>query len=236
MWQFETSIIDIIPRAPGVKSFRFAIKASNVRYRAGQYFYLTIKIAGKKADHHFSFSSSPTEKDYIEFTKRITESDFSKALDTAKTGEWALLEGPEGHFTLPRKPSKLVYLSGGIGITPIRSTMRYVRDKGLPHDIVLLYGNRSQADIVFLRELDEISALKNIRVEHFLAEPPLAAKRGINNGQIDRAAIARLVPDYNQRLFYISGPPGMVNALSEQVLGMGVPANQIHLDSFTGYE
>jgi ferredoxin-NADP reductase len=130
----------------------------------------------------------------------------------------------------------MAYLSGGIGITPIRSTLRYVKDKNLPHDIVLLYGNRSQADIVFHREMDEISALKNIRVEYFLAEAPSKAKRGISSGQINRDAIARLVPDFKQRLFYISGPPGMVNALSGQVLELGVSAKQIHIDSFTGYE
>lgn len=146
MWDFETALVEVIQRTPAIKSFRFPVQAKGVRYRSGQFFFITINLNGNEAEHHFSFSSSPTEKGYIEFTKRITSSDFSQALDRMKPGAWAHLQGPEGDFTLPRKEFKLGFLSGGIGITPLRSMLRYTIDNKLPYDIVLLYGNASLQD------------------------------------------------------------------------------------------
>jgi ferredoxin-NADP reductase len=71
MWQFDSEVAEIIQRTPSVKSFRFKIRTKNVRYRPGQFFFLTIKVHGEDAVHHFSFSSSPTDKGYIEFTGTV---------------------------------------------------------------------------------------------------------------------------------------------------------------------
>ena len=98
--EFETEVIDVIRRAPNVKSFRFSIpEDTEIDFKAGQFFVVTIKINGEDAFKHFSFSNSPYEKEYIEFTKRITESVFSQALDRLKKGDWAKLKLPFGFFT-----------------------------------------------------------------------------------------------------------------------------------------
>ena len=237
MWQFESEVVSIIPRTPGIRSFRFPIRAKGVRYRAGQYFYINIMIDGKEAEHHFSFSSSPTEKDYIEFTKRITASDFSRALAGLKVGDWARFEGPMGSFTLPRKQFKLAFLSGGIGITPLRSMLRYITDKDLPYDVVLLYGNPTLEEAAFRAELDEMAARRRgIRVEHILSGPGLPQDWRGKTGYINQAIIKELIPDFRERLFYISGPPKMVMALQEQINAFGLPGRQVRHDSFTGYD
>ncbi|NQS99821.1 MAG: xylene monooxygenase, partial [Candidatus Omnitrophica bacterium] len=72
MATFETEVLEVISRTPGVKSFRFKT-AQQARFLPGQFFLLTIKIDSKEATKHFSFSNSPTENSYIEFTKRITD-------------------------------------------------------------------------------------------------------------------------------------------------------------------
>jgi len=235
MWRYETEISEVIDRAPGVKSFRFAKKGLKLPYRAGQFFYVTLNIDGKKSVHHFSFSSSPTQKEYIEFTKRITSSKYSSALSRARSGTWAEIEGPEGRFTLPAKPSKLAFLCGGIGITPVRSMLLYVKDKNLSHDCTLLFGNRDRGNIIFSPELESLSLNGNIHIHHFLAEIEAADSGSVHRGLIDRDAIVRLVPDYAIRLFYLSGPPSMVEALYSQIHSLGLPAKQIRYDIFTGY-
>jgi glycine betaine catabolism B len=237
MWQFDSEVAEVIPRTPSVKSFRFKIKAKNVRYRPGQFFFLTIKVHGEYAVHHFSFSSAPTDKGYIEFTKRITDSDFSQALNILQPGDWANLQGPGGVFTLSRKYFKLAFLSGGIGITPLRSMIRYIMQKNLPYDIVLLYGNTSWEEIVFQEELEKF-ALNNphLRVEHVLSGDNLPANWTGHVGYISKELIAELVPDYRERLFYISGPPKMVITLDQQLSGLNLAAEQIRRDSFTGYD
>ena len=127
MVTFETEVSDVIQRTHNVKSFRFK-RDESADFKAGQFFLVTIKISGQERTKHFSFSSSPTEKGYIEFTKKLTGSDFSKALDGLKTGDRAKLKMPYGSFTFEGGYKKIAFLSGGIGITPIRSICKYVVD------------------------------------------------------------------------------------------------------------
>ena len=237
MWEFETELSEVIQRTPNIKSFRFPIKSKGIQYKPGQFFFITIKIKDEEAIHHFSFSNSPTDEGYIEFTKRITSSDFSQALNIMRPGAWASLRGPEGDFILNRKYYQLGFLSGGIGITPLRSMLRYIAAKKLTYDIVLIYGNRSVEDIAFRDELDEMAASHpNIRVEHVLSGPTFPPDWKGKQGLINQEIIAELIPDYRKRQFYISGPPRMVIALEKQLNGFGLPPEQLKRDSFTGYD
>jgi glycine betaine catabolism B len=237
MWQFDTAVSEIIQRTPQVKSFRFAIQAERISYEAGQFFFVTIKVNGKDAVHPFSFSSAPTEKGYLEFTKRITPHEFSQALAVIKPGGWANLKGPNGSFTLPQKKQKLAFLSGGIGITPMRSMLRYIADSGQSWDTVLIYGNSSYDDIAFRDELAKLSAMKTgLRVEHVLSGPDFPPDWKGKRGYINKDIVAEVIPDYKERLFYISGPPKMVTSLEDQIIALNIPQEQIKRDSFTGYE
>ncbi len=237
MWEFESEVAEIIPRTPTVKSFHFPIRAKNVRYLPGQFFFLTIKIRREEATHPFSFSSSPTDKGYIEFTKRITQSDFSQALNAMRPGAWGRLRGPFGEFTLPRQQRQLAFLSGGIGITPLRSMFRYIAAKDLPYDIIMLYGNSGFAEICFREELEALTAAHpNLRVVHVLVGSDVPPGWWCKVGLINKDLVAELVPDYKERLFYVSGPPRMVMALEEQLVALGMPRRQIRRDSFTGYD
>jgi glycine betaine catabolism B len=237
MWEFDTQFIEVIRRTPSVKTFRLETKGHDVDYKAGQFFFITIKINNKDANHHFTISSSPTEKGYIEFTKRITAHEFSQALDVLKPGTWAHIRGPSGSFVLPEKPQKLAFLSGGIGITPMRSILRYIADKNLKWDIILLYGNSTYEEIVFRDELEKITRIKpEIRVEHVLSGPEFPPDWNGKKGYINKDLIIELISDYKERLFYISGPPKMVVTLEEQILALNLPREQVKRDSFTGYD
>ncbi len=235
MWEFDTEFSEIIQRTPQVKSFRLLVRSDAATYQPGQFFFITIKIQDQEAAHHFSFSSSPTEQGYIEFTKRITPHEFSQALDAIKPGYWAHLGGPFGSFTLPKEEQKLAFLSGGIGITPLRSMLRYVTDTGQSWHIVLLYGNASFEDIVFSEELDAMAkAGSGLRVVHVLSNPP-SGWTG-KTGLINKDLVAEVIPDCMTRTHYISGPPKMVASLEEQLLALNVPRAQLKKDSFTGYD
>jgi ferredoxin-NADP reductase len=235
MWEFETFVDRVTRRTPSILSFRFPIRARNVRYRPGQFFFVTIKIAGEDAVHHFTISSSPTEKGYLEFTKRITEHEYSQVLARMQPGDWARLQGPSGEFTLPAAKSKLGFLAGGIGITPARSMFRYIADKGLPYDLSLLYSNSTLEEICFREELEAISlASPLVRVVHVLGTPPPNWQGP--SGRIRAEIIKEFIPDYGDRIFYVSGPPSMVLSLEDQLLSLGLPTEQIKRDAFTGYD
>ena len=237
MIEFETKVIDVIERSPGVKSFRFEAK-KEVAFKPGQFFFVTIKIGEKDRTKHFSFSNSPTEKGYVEFTKRITESDFSKALDVLKNGDWARLKMPLGSFTFEGEYKKIAVLSGGIGITHIRSICKFVVDTGLPTDIVLLYSNRAEDDILFRRDFDEMQGKdKNFRAVYTLTSPYIDKESWKGKiGYINKEMIQGEMPDYKDRMFYVCGPPKMVESIVDILKNkLNLSENNVKTENFIGY-
>ena len=237
MEEFKSQVTDIIDRTPGVKSFRFEKKES-MSFRAGQYFLLTIDVAGEKRTKPFSFSSSPTEG-YIEFTKRITGSDFSKALGLLGLGDLVGIKMPYGKFTLRDGDRKIALLSGGIGITPFRSICKFSSDKKLDVDIVLLYGNNTENDIIFKDDLDAMQR-KNTRFRAvYTITSPEAIQRGCTCGRtgfIDECMIDEEIPDHKDRIFYVCGPPAMVDCLVNLLKNkLSIPEDKIIIEHFAGY-
>jgi len=234
---FETEVLDIIDRAPGIKSFRFKTK-DEVDFEAGQFFLISIKIDGTDQTKHFSFSNSPTEKGYIEFTKRITDSEFSKALGNLRIGDWAKIKMPHGSFVYEGRYKKIAFLSGGIGITPIRSICKFVTDKGLPTEIALIYSNNTKEGIIFRDDLDSMQKTNgNIRITYTLTSPDIdkEAWQG-RTGYINADMIREEIPDYKERVFYICGPPAMVTSLSDELrVGLKLQEENIKTENFTGY-
>ncbi|MDP2743892.1 MAG: FAD-dependent oxidoreductase, partial [Dehalococcoidia bacterium] len=241
MWQFETTFSDIIRVTSDIKTFRFHVQGrEKVTYKAGQFFFVTIRIDGKEAVHHFSLSSSPTEtarRGYLEFTKRITASEYSQALDRMKPGDWVRLRGAQGEFTLLPTKRDLAFVSGGIGITPLRSMLRYIVDRKLSYDVVLVYGNNRFDNIAFREELDEMAAArKDIRVDYVLSGPDFPPGWTGKRGFVTREVIMESIPDFQKRVFYVSGPLKMVLSLEEQLAAIKVPSKQVKRDYFPGYD
>lgn len=237
MIEFESELLDVIPRTPNVKSFRFKAK-EDIDFKAGQFFLVTIKIAGIARTKHFSFSNSPTEKGYVEFTKRITTSDFSQALDRIEIGAWVRLKMPLGTFIFTGEDEKIAFLSGGIGITPIRSICKFVTDRRMATDLVLLYGNNKEEDIIFRQDFDQMQkANQHIRIVYTLTAKDIDRKDWLGRvGFIDDEMIKEEIPDYKERVFYICGPPNMVTTLVAILKNrLAVGADRIKTENFTGY-
>ncbi|MBN1870902.1 MAG: FAD-dependent oxidoreductase [Candidatus Omnitrophica bacterium] len=233
----DTNILKVIQRTHNVKSFRCEPKA-RVDFTAGQFMKVTLKVNQENQSKYFSISNSPTEKGYYEFTKKITESDFSKALDRLKAGDPLTLDLPKGSFTLKEEDKKAAFLSGGIGITPLRSMIQYAVDMNLKVNIVLLYGNHTEKDIVFREDLDALSDhSQNVRIIHTLDSPDIDRNRWRGRtGLINAQMIKEEVPDYQERKFFICGPPQMVLALNKTLKDdLEIQADRIKTEKFSGY-
>ena len=167
----KCKILEIIERTSNVKSFRLRPEEA-VDYQAGQFMSVSLDVNGSVQSKYFTISGSPAIKDYIEFTKKITDSAFSKALNELRPGDELTITMPMGRFTLDRSNGKIAFLCGGIGITPIRGICQYVKGKSLDKDIVLIYGNHRQSDIAFKEELDQMAGeFERFRVVHVLDNP-----------------------------------------------------------------
>jgi len=231
--KFETYVKEIIPRTYNVTSFRFP-RPAELNYKAGQFFFVTLKTDGKELSKHFSFSSSPTEKTHIEFTKKLSDSDFSTALKALKEGDWARIDAPYGKFTFEGEHEKIGLLAGGIGITPFKSICRYCTDMSLDTKVTLLYGNRTEKDIAFRKELETLQRQnKNLKAVFTLNETDSEWKG--TTGLITAEMIKKEIPDYKETMFYTCGPPKMVEIMEKLVEQLGVPKKQLKREYFTGY-
>jgi len=231
--KFDTSVNDIIPRTHNVKSFRFP-RPKELQYKAGQFMFVKIKSGDEEMRKHFTISSSPTEKDHIEFTKKLTGSDFSNALDATQRGDWAMIDAPYGKFTFEGEYPKIGMLSGGIGITPLRSICRYCTDMQLDTKITLLYGNLTERDIAFRKELTEMQERnRNLKVV-FTLDQPTEDWTG-HKGYINVQMVKKEIPDYMDRVFYVCGPPGMTRAMENLLRDLNLPKTQIKREIFSGY-
>ena len=145
---------------------------------------------------------------------------------------------PLGSFTFEGEYEKIAFLSGGIGITPIRSMCRFAADKRLPADIVLLYGNSKEEDIIFKQDFDEIGQVnKNMRIVYTLTSPDIDKKKWQGRiGYIDDKMIKEEISDFNERIFYICGPVKMVESLIIILKGkLNIQEDKIKIENFTGY-
>jgi ferredoxin-NADP reductase len=231
--KYETTIQQIIPRTSDVTSFRFP-KQRGLDYKAGQFFFVTIKTGDRELTKPFSFSSSPTEPEHIEFTKKFTDHEFSLALRACKVGDWARIDAPYGKLTFEGEYPKIALLSGGIGITPFMSIIKNATDKRLGSQITLFYGCRTEKDIVFKKELEESAKTnKNLKLVFVITEPS-PQWRG-ETGIITADLVKKVLPDYKENMFYTCGPPGMVTAMEKLVETIGLPKEKIKKELFAGY-
>lgn len=178
--------------------------------------------------HPFSISARPDGRRLRLTIKRL--GDFTRRIPDLKVGTRVLIDGPYGVFVARRcRSSKVLLIAGGMGITPIRSLAAELIATG--REVILLYGNRRHADVVFEQELARLreSAAGRFRVFHVLSgEPTWPGEQG----RIGRAWVERLVPDVRDRDVYICGPPTMLTQVRKDLIAMGVRAARLHDERF----
>ena len=232
MSEWKVKLIEKIERTQEIKSFRFE-RPEDLKYLPGQfsYFYIPKEMDGELF-HHFSFSSSPTEP-FIEFTTHIRESEYKKRLNQLPIGTTIRISTILGKFSSTSKFNKVVFICAGIGITAARSNIKWVIDTQTKIDIVLLYGNRNLNNIAFKNELEAIK-VNNFKMFHILSQPDEGWKGW--RGRINEQFILSSVPDWEERRWFISGPPAMVDTI-EKILteDICIPMEIIREEFYIGY-
>jgi ferredoxin-NADP reductase/nitrite reductase/ring-hydroxylating ferredoxin subunit len=215
------------------------------QYTAGQYAFLDIgKVYNdpKGPVRHFTIASSPTEE-FILISTRIRDSPYKKRLDSLQTGTEVKVRGPLGTFTLHEDYSKpAIFLSGGIGVTPFRSMIKYATDKNLPIRIIMFDSNRNEQNILFRTDFENCSKTnKNLRIIYTITDEQNMTVNKVwkgEKGKIDMAMLKRhLEPDdLENSIFYICGPPAMLKAMRELLeQNLQVIPERIKVEEFTGY-
>lgn len=187
---------------------------------------------------YFTLASSPTEEEIrlgIKFYPK--PSTYKEHLLELPLGREVVASQKAGDFVLgDDKNESMVFIAGGIGITPFRSMIKYLIDKKEKRNITLLYSNKKVIDIAYREILDQAEKELGIKTIYAITDKDeILDSPNMYAGFIDEEVIRKQIPDYIQKTFYISGPHAMVNAFYDTLRSMGVPRKNIKIDFFPGF-
>ncbi|MEQ9490999.1 MAG: ferredoxin reductase family protein [Alphaproteobacteria bacterium] len=202
-------------------------------FDAGQFAWLNIGHSPFSLyENPFSFSSAPAERPCIRFV--IKEfGDMTQRIGDVQPGTTAYLDGAHGNLTLTaRKGAGIALIAGGVGIAPMLSIARQHDADKDTRPLILLYGNRTEEQIVYADELSELDRRAGAQVVHVISEPT-DRWRGLV-GQIDSETVRRTFSFDGAEawLYLVCGPPAMLDTVENTLLALGVPADQIVIEQF----
>lgn len=226
--------------AAGTMAFYFE-KPEGFAYKAGQFADCTlINPAETDAEGNirgFSLASAPYE-DFLMFATRMRDTAFKRVLNKMEPGTELTLDAPHGSFTLHNNTSiPAVFLTGGIGVTPVRSIVLQAAHNKLPHKIFLFDSNNRPEDAAFLDELTEAQK-ENPNYTFIGTMTQMEKSRRVWHGEtgfITQAMLLKSIGDLTLPIYYVVGPRAMVHAMREILNEAGVNDDNIRTEEFPGY-
>ena len=233
----KAKIIDKKEIAVGTLMVTYKVEEA-FEFRAGQYFFITLPklkyLDEKGGRRQFSIVNSPNEKGVLTMATRISRSGFKKTLAELPFRTEIEVGPIAGAFVLPENLTRpLVFIAGGIGITPFMSMLRYVSEAKLPSNITLIYSSRNQQSTAFLTDLQKFSeSIPNFKLILTMTDDNdwSGEKR-----MVDAKFIKEYTKDLENPYFMIVGPPLMTEAVVNEVRKIGISDENVKIEKFTGY-
>ncbi len=220
--------------ASNIKTFKFD-KPGGFSYIAGQFIEMTLPHKNpdeRGTKHWFTLSSSPTD-DFLSITTKFAErsSTFKQTLAKLEPGAKVEISEPMGDFIPPKDISRpLVFVAGGIGVTPFHSIMEFLAATNEKRNIRFIYGVNNEDEIVF----QDTFAKADVHATIVVGEP--SESWGGERGRLSAELIMGLAEPSEDALVYVSGPEPMVEMLEKSLVKAGLKHDQLVLDFFPNYE
>ncbi len=209
-----------------------------VQHEPGQY--LDWTIHSRRADDRgnrrtFTIASAPSEQ-HVRLGVKFypNPSSYKQTMLHMKPGDVVYGAQLAGDFTLPKNDEKLAFIAGGIGVTPFRAMIQHMMDVGDKRPVTLFYGNNRANEIAYVDVFNRAENELGLRTVYAVADGH-HAETNFHRGFIDADLIMRELPDYAERLFYISGPRAMVVKFEQVLAELGVARHRIKTDFFPGF-
>jgi ferredoxin-NADP reductase len=226
--------------AEGTMAFHFE-KPPDFAFKAGQFVNVTLidppETDDEGDDRPFSIASAPAEPELV-FATRMRDTAFKRVLKTAPMGSPVGITGASGRMVLHEDSGRpAAFLAGGIGITPFRSIIVQATRDRAPHRLFLFYSNRRPEDAAFLDELQGLErANANYRFIGTMTDKAKSRRPWAGEtGYITKDMLARHLGSLTGPIYYIVGPPPLVDAMRTMLTDAGVPGADIRLEKFAGY-
>lgn len=204
-----------------------------MQFRPGQFGWVSIGRSPFAArEHPFSFSSSAARPGGVAITVKEL-GDFTATIGATTPGTVAYVDGPFGTFTPDLHPGApgFVFIAGGVGIAPMMSMLRTLRDRGEARPLLLVQACNREGDLLFADELAHLEEQLRLRAVLVLREPPQGwpGETGLVTGELLR----RVLPaDARDLSYFLCGPEPMTELVQRELRRMGVPLRRIHLELF----
>ncbi len=241
----ESKVLEIIPQTHDTKAVRFSIP-HDFDYFPGQF--AMVKITMKENDEFkirnnksstqiraFSISSSPAKKGILETAIKEEEDGFVSRyfVRYAQVGEPVILSGPHGKFFFEESMKDVVLIGAGSGITPLMGMIRYIADKNLQTKALLIYSNKTPADIVYDKEIFELSKRHpNIKHVHTLTRVNEEHKWDGYQGRINEEFLKKHISDVHRPYYFICGSPAFATDMVNLLKSMGIDEKKIHTEKW----
>ena len=239
---FHLTVKEIIQETPDTITISFWQPIhQSVSYKAGQFITVIPEINGKKERRSYSMSSSPREGNLAITVKKVKDGLVSNYLfNNIKIGDALEVMEPMGHFVAEPEAGKarnIVMFAGGSGITPLISIIKTILPGESNSKIFLVYGSRDEENIIFKKQLDalEHEYKGRFKVVHVLTKPTytwIGYKTRINQA----SAVIFLKQDIGVHIpdaeYFLCGPEGMMEQVSNALALFNVPAENIHKEHF----
>ncbi|WP_127127244.1 ferredoxin--NADP reductase [Georgenia sp. SYP-B2076] len=236
----RTRLLERHDVADGTMAFYFD-KPAGFEYKAGQFADYTLldptETDGEGPTRGFSLTSAPYEPRLMA-TTRLRDTAFKRVLKNLPIGTELALDAPYGSFTLHHNVARpAVFLTGGIGITPVRSIVLQAAHDRTGHTIIVFYSNKRPEDAAFLDELSMLDQTnEDFTLVATMTRPETSRRRWDGEtGHVDGAMLARYIDDLTAPIYYLSGPAAMVTAMRGVLNTAGVDDDDIRTEEFTGY-
>ncbi|MCS7118754.1 MAG: FAD/NAD(P)-binding protein [Archaeoglobaceae archaeon] len=224
---FKSKILKIVEQTCDTKVFRLEVK--DFKYMPGQFVELSIPGIGEAP---ISITSSPHEEGYIDLCVRRV-GNVTNALHRMNVGDYVWIRGPYGvGFPFETiKGKDIVYVAGGIGMAPLRSSLRYVLHKKKDFGkVTLLYGARTPADLLYKEEFDiwakECNFLVTVDSDKLPDGKPSGWKGNIG---VVTTLFAKLGYSIKDAIGIVCGPPAMYKFVIQEFRKAGMPDSSIYI-------
>ncbi len=225
--RLTATIVESTPVAEGVKRFVLALSAP-INYEHGQF--VNLRFPGETRYHAFSIASSESWHEKIElYIKRVHE--FTTRMFESPPGTTLECLAPLGRFiSRAELQGDVVMIAGGVGITPLLSVVRTVRDKQL-HDrqYWLFYSSRTRDRIINEAELRAMEAPIHVVLTLTREEPP---DWDGELGHIDKEMLTKHLGSLDGKTYYVCGPERLITGIQSMLTSAGVGEEFIRTESW----
>lgn len=200
-------------------------------FDAGQFVNIIIPNPEKTFKRPYSIASSPTWTGNLDICwKKVDGGAATSYLWTLKAGDKLQIQGPLGRFTLPEKlPKKVVFVSTGTGIAPFRSMMHDLLENKKEIDIVNIFGNRYEQDILYKEEFEELARNNANLTNVFTVSRP---KDWTGETAYVQEMLKKYVPYSEDTIIYICGLTAMIMEVEKAAMDLGFTKEQIHYEKY----